>query len=146
MCVLLLVCPGREAWTQAGRLMLGQTACWVEQLSGEGKRKSVKWKTGHWVVTHGWAGVGLGKGCGERGSSCMVSDNYSYRTRCGQCRYLPLAQSLPERRFAWLLGSVPILQASEPSVKLQPCLMDQVLQFHEKEQPQPGPSQSCAGS
>ena len=63
----------------------------------------------------------------------MTSDTYSSRTCRGQCRYLPLAQPLPGRRFARLLGSVPILWASEPPVKLQPCLMDEILQFHEKE-------------
>lgn len=57
----------------------------------------------------------------------MVSDHYSSRTCCGQCRYLPLAQPLPEGRFARLLGSVPILWAFKSSVKLQPCLMDQIL-------------------
>lgn len=76
----------------------------------------------------------------------MVSDHYSSRTCCGQCRYLPLAQPLPEGRFAWLLGYVLILWAFESSVKLQLSLMDQILQFHEKEQPRRGPSQSCAGS
>lgn len=77
--VPLPVCLGREAWVQVGRLMPWQCAGWVEQLSGESKRKSCEvektdfTEQGHWSAT--W--VGLGKGAGRReegGSFGRVSD------------------------------------------------------------------------
>lgn len=96
MPVLLSVCPGREAWVQVGRLMPWQCAGWVEQLSGESKRKSVKWKKicfreqGHWSAT--W--VGLGKRCREEGGSfSRVSDTAPVQ--------VPSAQPLPGRFWAY---------------------------------------------
>lgn len=79
-----LACPALSLPWEGGlgsgrdpRLMPWQCAGWVEQLSGESKRKSVKWKKicfreqGHWSAT--W--VGLGKRCREEGGSfSRVSD------------------------------------------------------------------------